>query len=107
MESAVRTVFRRAHPPGHSHIRKRKQKDRNDKSSRLFLCNLKQWRCRCVKSYSGQRWLCCLPQALSKFRLLKALAEVVALGQVREPEPVALVARVLGAVVLLVRLGLV
>src|SRR3954471_16663792 len=108
MESAVRIVFR-PHPLGYSHIRKRKQKDRNDKSSRLFLCNLKQWRCRCVKSYSGQRWLCCLPQALSKFRLLKALAEVVALGLglAREPAPVALVARVLGAVVLLVRLELV
>jgi len=50
-----------------------------------------------------------LPQALSKFRLLKALAEVVALGLglAREPAPVALVARVLGAVVLLVRLELV
>src|SRR5947207_8465325 len=106
-QEATGIAFRRARSV--CSINEKRKQNRNDKSSRLFLCNLKQWRCRCVKSYSGQRWLCCLRQALSKFRLLKALAEVVALGLglAREPAPVALVARVLGAVVLLVRLGLV
>src|SRR5437764_13469008 len=91
-QEATGIAFRRARSV--CSINEKRKQNRNDKSSRLFLCNLKQWRCRCVKSYSGQRWLCCLPQALSEFRLLKALAEVVVLAEVvlgvvvraREPE---------------------
>ena len=83
-QEATGIAFRRARSV--CSINEKRKQNRNDKSSRLFLCNLKQWRCRCVKSYSGQRWLCCLPQALSAFRLLKALAALGVVVLAREPE---------------------